>query len=225
MNQNKKVIINGQEMDISQVTNGDGQIDQELVELIQLEQQHNKESGGKPIASHISFNGQTIEGLSNLPPDIQQKLQQLQQVMPELLSGNPLEILKNLGKLQKAGTAFLQFQNSDQLKSLINGQFNASAQQPSSTISVNTSPSSMNSSPQTQHASHNPGASTTPAFDSKKPAEQPFRANTYQPNSSSNPAVYQSGKGDGLRKLIIFGLIIFLGYLAYEYFVNGRMPF
>jgi hypothetical protein len=222
----KKVIINGQEVDASQVMNGDGVLDPELVELIQLEQQHNQEIGQKnaPI-KHFSINGQTIEGFSDLPPEVQQKLQNLQQIMPELLSGNPLEIFKNLGKLQKAGSAFLQLQNSDQLKSLINGQFKNSPQQPSSTISINPSQASTNSSPQTQQASLNAGISTTSAFDSKKPAEQPFRPTSTANHSSSYNPIYQSSKGDSWRKLIIFGVVIFLGYLAYEYFVNGKLPF
>jgi hypothetical protein len=226
-----KVIINGQEVDVSQVTDSNGLFDKELIELIHLEQQHNNSQAGQKQQSQpaqIFVNGATIEGLSDLPPEVQQKLQSLQQLMPELLSGNPLTIFKNLGKLQKAGSAFLQIsQQANQSQTNLGAQpltTISTANQPI-TLSMNNNQNTGGSSHNTQYNSNNSGASTTPSFDNVKLNDQPFRSTTQNHNSYQPPSIYKSSSGDGLRRIIIIGALILIGYLVYEYVLNRQLPF
>lgn len=230
-----KVIINGQEFDASEVTDSNGLLDKEMIELIQLEQQHNSKSGQKhqPQSAQILFNGQTIQGLSDLPPEVQQKLQNLQQLMPELLSGNPLDIFKNLGKLQKAGSAFLQVQNQVNQHMMGGQAANSANSQPATIISTINQPTSslMNnnqsggSSEKTKYNSSNSGASTTTSFDSAQPNAQPFRSTSYNSGTHHAPSIYKGSSGDGWRKIILIGALALIGYLVYEYVLNRQLPF
>ncbi|MGL5830777.1 MAG: hypothetical protein ACRCZE_01365 [Candidatus Altimarinota bacterium] len=227
-----KVIINGQEFDASEVTDSNGLLDKEMIELIQLEQQHNSKSGQKqPQIAQISFSG--IEGLSDLPPEVQQKLQNLQQLMPELLSGNPLDIFKNLGKLQKAGSAFLQVQNQINQHMMEGQSTNSANNQPATIISAINQPTSslMNnnqsggSSEKTKYNSSNSSASTTTSFDSAQPNAQPFRSTSYNSGTYHPPSIYKGSSGDGWRKIILIGALVLIGYLVYEYVFNRQLPF
>lgn len=226
MKNSKKVIINGQEIDLSQISSGNGLNWQNIGALI------NQAQNNQPANGNTS-NVQIIDGLSDLPPEIQQKIQSLQQLVPELLSGNPLDILKNLGKLQKAGSAFLQVQNQVN-QHMIDGQAVTSANSQPATIisSINqTAPSIMTnnqsggSSEKTKYNSSNSGASTTTSFDSAQPNAQPFRSTSYNSGTYHPPSIYKGSSGDGWRKIILIGALALIGYLVYEYVLNRQLPF
>lgn len=229
-----KVIINGQEIDLKSTDKNSARsalkaiLEQSMTNEQPKQGQNLGQNSFDISGGQVSYNGQPIEGLANLPPEVQHKLQNLQQLMPELLSGNPLTIFKNLGKLQQAGSAFLQVhQQASQNQPTMGAQpiTTISGGNQPITSSMNNNQNSGGSSHNTRYNSANSGASTTPSFDNVKANEQPFQSTTQNQNSHQTPSIYSSSSGEGFRRIISIGAVILIGYLIYEFVLNGKLPF
>lgn len=158
----------------------------------------------------ISVNGQSYNGLDELPPELQDKVKN---AMSKLESNpNLANILSSMGDLAKSarqngiGVSHLKNIDRAQLKNLLE-QHLAGKETILSEDSSAPAPTST------------PSDSTPASFENQL---HPVIRNMPMPSSTYNPTV----KGDGLRKAIfIAAIILVVGYLIVKFGYNGKLPF
>lgn len=160
---------------------------------------------------NIVVNGKSYSNTQELPPETRQKLQEAM----EKLRQNPglFNLIGGMAGLAKAANQ-MGITRLPDLTNIIN----------STTESASETPSVQPSSAGTLPASNNPAAAAPAGETLYQASPQTYQQLNNQRNFSAtyNPAV----KGDGLRKavfvIIMTGLI---GYLIYQYGLQGKLPF